>query len=169
MSNFGLTDAELQFLAAHVKPSSVVWEWGSGGTTAFLAPRCKRLTAVEHQAAFAASAIMEARFREHTNVSVLYVPPDYPYVEGGEYDGDATTFRHYVRCYTGQGVDVALIDGRARVACADHILNHAAFGPNPEMLIFAHDIERPQLAPILDMYREEERVERLALLRVRTD
>jgi hypothetical protein len=162
-----LTPDEMAFLVANVKPTDTVWEWGSGGTTAFLAPLCKRLTAVEHQPAFAASTIMEARVREHTNVSVLYVPPDLPYVEGTDDDGDLTTFRSYVEVYTGRNVDVVLVDGRARVEAFRHINERAQWGPDPEVALFLHDAQRPQYGAVFDWFREEARVERLSLLRAR--
>ena len=152
----------MEFLLANVEPSATVWEWGSGETTALLAQRCRHITTVEHQPVRAAQMALWSA-TTGVRVSVLSMP----YAEGGEDDGDLATFRSYVESYSGRGVDVVLIDGRARVECARWVAERAPFGPTPQMRIFAHDIERRQLAPILEMFREEKRIGRLALLRMR--
>lgn len=135
-----MTRAEVDFLAANIKPTDRVWEWGSGGSTLWLAERCRSVVSVEHQRQFAVDVIHDAP----SNVSVLYVPPELPYVEGTEDDGDYETFRSYVNAYTGQGIDVVLIDGRARLWCARHVAENAAYGPHPGMRFFLHDVERSQ-------------------------
>jgi len=167
VSYFGLSEKELEFLGAHVKSSDTAWEWGSGITTAFLAQRCRRVTTVEHIPSFAAQAILWAHNTGQRNVQVISAPPDLPYVEGGDDDGDLPTFRSYVESFVGKGVDVVLVDGRARIECVRYLLERAPFGPDPAVRVFVHDIDRPGLAPILEMMYEVERVERLALLRVR--
>lgn len=177
---FGLTEPELQFLASHVRLTDVVFEFGTGMTTSFLASRCKQLTAVEHIPTLAAQAVLCAYHSGQRNVSVLSVPPGMPYQDGGEDDGDLATFREYVQSYSGRGVDVVLLDGRARCAAALWIAERAPFGPHPGLKVFLHDVDRPQLEPIWKdqvvpgedgpltvraIFKEEERVGRLALLR----
>ncbi len=135
-----MTPEETAFLAAHLTPQSRVWEWGSGGSTLWLAARCSRVTTVEHDARHAALAILAAP----PNVSVLYHPPEFSYIEGTEDDGDLETFRSYVGAYTGELVDVVIIDGRARLWCARQVAEGAAFGPHDGMAIFLHDAERAQ-------------------------
>lgn len=157
----------MAFLAAHVKPSDVVHEWGSGLTTDFLARRCKRLTTVEHVPSFAAAAILSAHNNGLRNLTVVSAPPDLPYREGGEDDGDLATFRTYVEAYSGRCLDVCLVDGRARIECVRFALERAPFGPWPTTKFFVHDMDRPQLAPIAEMLDPVETVERLMLLKVR--
>jgi len=135
-----MTDEEIAFLESGLRPNHRVWEWGSGGSTLWLASRVKHVTAVEHQPAFAAALISEAP----SNVSVLYYPPEFPYEEGTEDDGDLETFRSYVCCYTGELIDVVIIDGRSRLYCARHAAENAHFGPHPEMSFYLHDADRPQ-------------------------
>lgn len=168
MSYFGLSEKELEFLGAHVKTTDTVFEWGSGITTAFLAQRCRRLTTVEHIPSFAAQAILWAHNTGQRNVQIISAPPDLPYVEGGEDDGDLATFLSYVETYTGKGVDVVLVDGRSRVECCRWLAERAPFGPHPDMAVFLHDCEREQYRPIFEMLSEEKRVGQLALLRMRT-
>ena len=156
----------MEFLLANVRPDDRVFEYGSGETTLRLVERCRYITCVEHKGVYAGRMI--AALYGRPNASVIYAPPDLPYVEGTPDDGDLATFRTYVESYVGKGIDVVLVDGRARVESVRYVLERAPFGPHPELRLFAHDIERPELAPILEMMREESRVGRLALLRVRT-
>ncbi len=142
-----MTAEEIDLLARTVRPWHRVWEWGSGGSTLWLASRCKAVTSVEHNATYAARAVLNAP----RNVSVLYVPPDGPYEEGGVDDGDLTTFRDYVESPRGTS-DVYLIDGRARVACAQWIRERAPFGPTDETRVFLHDAGREQYAPIFEAW-----------------
>lgn len=167
MSDFSLTKDEMELLADNIRPEHTAWEWGTGKTTVLLTQICRRVTSVEHQATHAAEAIIWARERARQNLSVIYAPPDLPYVEGTIDDGDLATFRRYVEGYSGRGVDVVLIDGRARVECARWVAERAPFGPHPDMAIFLHDAERPQYAEVFEILREEARVGRLALLRAR--
>lgn len=167
MQGFGLTGEEMSFLLANVRADDRVFEWGSGETTWQLAKRCRHVTTVEHQVDWAVVAVANAA-RMCRNASVIYAPPDLPYVEGTEDDGDLATFRTYVESYTGRGIDVVLVDGRARIEAVRYAVERAPFGPDPAMRFLLHDCERPQYAPIFEMLREESRVGRLALLRVRT-
>ncbi len=158
-----MTQEEIDLLARTVRPWHRVWEWGSGGSTLWLASRCKAVTSVEHNAFYAARAVMNAP----RNVSVLYVPPDGPYEEGGLDDGDLTSFRSYVET-ANYNSDVYVVDGRARTECCKYVRERALVGPSDKTLIFVHDFSR--YVEFFDGYPLLEVVERageLALLKVR--
>lgn len=167
MRGFGLTADELAFLGSRVGKPDTVWEWGTGESTFYLAYRCRRVISVEHQPPRAAEAVLRAANAGLTNVSILSIPPNLPYVEGTIDDGDLSTFRSYVESYVGRGIDAVVIDGRARIDCARFVVERAPFGPDPLTRFFLHDCERPQYAPIFEMLQEDSRVGRLALLRPR--
>ncbi len=154
---------EVALLERTILPSHRVFEWGSGGSTEWLARRCKHVTTAEHSAFHAAKAVLNASH----NVSVLYIPPDQPYIENGEDDGDLATFKTYVEAPKG-GADVYVVDGRARIECCKYIRERAQVGPADETLIFLHDFYRHeeffQGYPALEV---AERVGELALLKVR--
>jgi hypothetical protein len=135
-----MTDEEISFLEARLKPSDRVWEFGSGGSTRWFAGRCRHVTTVEHRPDFALRAIAGAP----ANVAVLFVPPSAPHVEGSG-DGDPASFSRYVETYQGRDVDVVLIDGRARVACARQV---AEKKPPRELRVFVHDAQRGAYRPI---------------------
>ena len=156
-----ISAAELQFMLSHVGPRDVVWEWGSGRSTLALARKAARVTTVEHDPAWAIKVTAQAA----PNVSVLHIPPNLPF--DNTTDGDGQTFASYVDSYSGLGVSVVLIDGRARVACARRVAETAPFGPNPGMRVFLHDCEREEYAPIMSYFMPKATEGRLMLLEVR--
>lgn len=145
---FSLSPEEFDFLKSRLLRTDTVWEWGCGATTTLFSYLCRKVTSVEHHPIYAARAVL-GMIR---GSSVLYVPPDLAFDAASQDDGDGDTFRSYVESYTGAGVDVVFIDGRARVACARRVAETAPHGPHPEMKVFLHDWERPEYEPI---WREE--------------
>ena len=138
MSDFGMTDDELQLLDANVTDRDVVWEWGCGASTLFLAERCKFVYAVEHQRVWFAKLLPKIP----SNVALLYVPQEHSIPEG--FDGDYSSHRRYVEAYNGKGIDVVVIDGRARVACLEQVAQRADYGPPDDMRVFLHDFGREE-------------------------
>src|SRR3990172_1447762 len=86
-----MSTEELDFLGQHIKPTDTVFEWGAGASTLWLAERCRGLTTVEHKRHVAQIVTLFAP----DNVSVVYAPPDHPYQEGTEDDGEPEVFRRY--------------------------------------------------------------------------
>lgn len=138
-----MTPAEIDLLERNLRPWMRVFEFGSGSSTEWLARRVRHVTSVEHNPFFAARAVLNAP----SNASVLYVPPDMPYSEGGADDGDWSSFRSYIEAYQGRGIDVVLVDGRARLEALRFVAERAPFGPTPDMLVFVHDVNRIELEP----------------------
>lgn len=173
-----MTPAETSLLERNLKRTDNVFEWGSGASTLWLAARVRHVTSVEHQIHFAEELLARLDATDGADVSLLFVPPNERYTEGTEDDGEFSAFRDYVSCYTGRGATVAIIDGRARVACARWIMECAQFGPSPSLRVFLHDAQREQYA---DIWRDDpergwkswfsvvERVDNLMLLAPRFD
>lgn len=171
-----LTDNELRFIGSHVGPTDRAFCYGGVGAGA-LAALCKRTVVVEHDAARAVELI-DAALDTFTvlasgTVSVVWAPADMP---GG--DDDLTTYRSFVQAYTGLGVDVVVIGGPAKVACARWVAERAPFGPHPSMRVFLLQADRPEYASIYTdtvvdeaivprCFDETERFERVALLKMR--
>ncbi len=153
-----ISESELKFLLSHVGPADSVWEWGSGRSTFAIASKVRHITTVEHDPSWAIKVMAQAR----PNVSVLHYPPDLPFDNAT--DGDGETFASYVAAYSGLGINAVLIDGRARVACARRVGETAPFGPNPGMRIFLHDCEREEYAPIMSYFLPKATEGRLMLL-----
>jgi len=161
--DYSLNLQEFEFLRSHLRPTDSVFEWGVGATTTLFSAVCRRVVSVEHIGVFSARSILALR----PNAALYHIPTDLP-VTDQLADGDYETFRSYVDCYQGQGIDVVLIDGRARVACARRVAETAPFGPHPGMRIFLHDWDRKEYAAIYSdpdgYFRMTEAVGRLALM-----
>lgn len=135
-----MTSEETAFLAEHIRRTDRVFEWGAGSSTLWLAARCRRLTSVEHNP-FVTRTLLQVL---PDNVSLLHIPPEHPFSDAKGGDGDLDTFRSYTEAYTGKGIDVVLIDGRARVACARQVAEIAQYAPHPGLKVFIHDANREE-------------------------
>lgn len=153
-----MSEAEAAFLARYISPEHTVWEWGAGVSTAWLAQRARNVWAVEHDRNWAVEVLSFAP----PNAAVLWVPPDLPI--DSDVDGDRESFRRYVMAYTGKGIDVVLVDGRARVDCLHQVAELAEYGPDPKMSVFLHDSLRPEYAALSLWWRVAECVESMARL-----
>ena len=125
--------AAARMIAAHVDRSSVVWEYGSGGSTLWLAARVGALTSVEHDPAWHARVRDELRGASLTNCRLLLVEPA----------GEEPRFAPYVETIRSQpagGLDLVLVDGRSRAAC----MVEAASRVRPGGLLVLDDSERPR-------------------------
>ncbi len=157
-----MTDSEKAFLASHLREKFRVWEWGSGASSRWLAERCLFVTSVEHDRGWAVEVINRLR----DNQALLFFQPG-PSFLGPPNDGTYDDFRDYVDSYTGQNIDLVLIDGRARVACARRVAEVAS-NSTQNILIFLHDCDREEYAPIWEKYFQEiSRVDNLMLLKRR--
>ncbi len=173
-----MTDAEIGLLERNLKPGDRVWEWGSGSSTLWLSKRVRSVTSVEHQRTWAEKVLTDLDGSGAADVSILFIPPNGLYVEGGEDDGDFGTFREYCQAFNGRGVDVVILDGRARVAAARWMVECAEFSLTPETRVFLHDVHRKQLDPVWcddpesgwkSYFSLVERVDNLVLLAPRFD
>lgn len=119
----------IQFLDQILTPESQVFEYGSGGSTLWLAKRASRLTTVEHNAEWFERVRQELELAKLSNCTLLLrepvpdVPPQHgtaiaarPYnspIEPGD-------FRHYVHAldsWPDSSLDLIVVDGRCRAAC----------------------------------------------------
>lgn len=158
MIGWSIDAAERELLAAHLRPTDHVLEWGSGASTPWIAARARHVTTVEHVGPWASRVIA----LNLANVTVCHVQPEPAWV-GDPDEGDGDTFRRYVQ--TGAAVvdvDVAVIDGRARVACAEALV----YARRPRV-IFVHDIQRPGYLPLFQLLKHRETVARLGCFEVR--
>lgn len=99
-----------------------VFEWGSGASTLFFAQRSASVESVEHSSAWydKVSSALEYRKLEafcHLAEAQEGFDPDFASAQKGF---ETKNFREYVEaidCYPDDGLDVILVDGRARCAC----------------------------------------------------
>ena len=118
-----------QFLAA--RPGARVFEWGSGGSTLWLAKRSESVISVEYDGSWADT--MQPLLPE--NVRLIREVPDRLTGAPGEVRSKRMGFRHldfadYVDAIAREEglFDLIVIDGRAREACLDRAMTKLADG-----------------------------------------
>lgn len=126
---FASTQKVEQFLAE--RPRARVFEWGSGGSTLWLAKRSESVISVEYDGSWADT--MEPLLPE--NVRLVREVPDRLSGAPGEVGSQRMGFRHLnfadyvdaIVCQEGL-FDLIVIDGRAREACLGKALTKLADG-----------------------------------------
>ena len=117
-----------------------VLEWGSGGSTVWLADRLPagaHLTSVEHHAAWFAK--VGERLGERENVTRVLAEPTGDMGRNATIDEEnAAHLGAYLDAPGGQKYDVIMVDGVARVAC----MERARELLNPGGVVFLHDAQR---------------------------
>lgn len=131
-----LTFAAIELIGSVLTPHSRAFEWGSGGSTLFLAQRCAEVVSVEHDQDWYERVKKEVAAREidnwqgHIETSQASNndkanPSDWEGYASGSDDFRGRHFRRYVEtidAYPDAYFDLILIDGRARPSCFKHAL-----------------------------------------------
>jgi GT2 family glycosyltransferase len=141
----------IAYLAQHVSGQAVVFEYGGGGSTLWLAKRVRQLTTVEHDAGWCANLDRTLRARNLTNVTLVASPPradaaaDSARLPNGITYGSSSwpgNFETYVKSidrFPDDSLDLVLVDGRSRAAC----VVHAARKVKPGGVLVLDDSDRP--------------------------
>lgn len=98
--SFGATKEVTRML----RPDSEIFEFGSGGSTLFLAARAKSVTCVEDSSDWAESVKTAAAAQSLTNVEVVHRPFDF-------WDTSRFGESDYLKSLTGKSYDVIVVDG----------------------------------------------------------
>ncbi len=105
------TYPSIYFLGPRIQPTWTVFEYGCGQSTLWWAAKVARLTAVEHDQAWAETM----RERVPANCSIVYRELEY----GGDYGREILQYRDTL-------FDVVVVDGRDRVNSARNSLERLA-------------------------------------------
>ena len=103
------------WLDAVVNENMRVFEWGSGGSTIFLAQRCQSVMSVEIDASWVERTMSRAEELGLDNVQVLHIAPSDPYYSS-------------VLALQPQKFDLIFIDGKERLRCAEAAIKKIAKG-----------------------------------------
>jgi hypothetical protein len=167
---WSLSDEEVAFLKSYLKPGQVVLEWGAGKTTLELSKLVKKYYSVEHDF-YWYNQILK---RKNKNVRLYFVAPNTPdrkYLRFSEKDdGSYSDFKNYVDFIENLSIyenkfDIVIVDGRARVDCVLKILPYIS----EETLVFLHNFDRYFYWKVLDYYNIEKIVDKLVLLKKKTE
>jgi len=122
-------------LAAVLNRSSNVFEWGSGVSTIWYARRVAAITSIEHDAGWFDKVSGWLREADLAGATVKHVPDE---------SGSFLSYSRAILEFPDSFFDLIAIDGRARVACAQHAV--AKLKPNGYLLL--DDSHRPRYQPI---------------------
>lgn len=151
-----ITIRALRWLEENVQQGWKVFEYGMGGSTLFFADRGCQIVSVEHHKDWYEK--VKNLLQENTAVSTHLAPP---LASGGnaaftsdfgEWQG--MTFETYVRIaetVADQSLDLALVDGRARVPCIKAIKQKI----KPDGYILLDNAERPRYQEGIDILQKE--------------
>lgn len=128
------------FLKA-IKPGMRVLEWGSGGSTLWLADRLPEratLTSIDHDTKW--NTVVREKIGPRDNVRLLLVPPAGPLGANATIEEEDPTHLHdYIHAVDGEKFDLIFVDGVARGTCMDH----ARTLLKPGGTVYLHDAHRP--------------------------
>lgn len=118
-----ITHRALHRLKEIIRPEMSVLEYGSGGSTLFLADRVKKLVSIEHDQSWA--EYVSINIQNDSNKKLYYIPPDENSSEeefrsnyGMSYAGNYfKTYTLKVLELSDESLDLLILDGMARPAC----------------------------------------------------
>lgn len=129
---------EVDLLLNSLKPTDIVLEWGSGGSTLEIAKRVRYLCSIEHDHKWYNKVLSQLP----TNAYLYHIERNKEEASG--HDGTFEDYEDYIQwpleSFSPKTFDVIFIDGRARSHCAK-----AAWTLLKEDgVIFIHDYRHPQ-------------------------
>lgn len=133
-----VTYPALRWLGGVLKPHHRVFEFGSGGSTLFLASRVSRVVSVEHDASWAAT--VRDRLPMNAELHLVATHGDEAILETG---GDYTD----VLLRQDGPFDLIVVDGRARNACVHAAVDKVA----PSGIVLLDDADRVLYGPSHDL------------------
>jgi hypothetical protein len=122
----------IPFLKKNVTKKSIVFEYGSGGSTVFFAERADKVISVEHDSSWYEK--LSSNIQTKKNIELVLITPSLQNPEvrdpssGDSYISSADAYNgysffkyaSYIDKYPDNHFDVILIDGRARPSCLKH-------------------------------------------------
>jgi hypothetical protein len=125
-----MTYRAIDWLNNHLKKGMNVFEWGSGGSTAFFARRAKHVYTVEHDLLWYQEVIGTLEKKAYDNVSITLVESvqcenikNWYTTSDPKYKNHS--FEQYIRVidtYPDGTFDIVIVDGRARPGCMKHAI-----------------------------------------------
>jgi predicted O-methyltransferase YrrM len=113
------------------RQSPIVFEYGSGASTIWLARRAASVISIEHDPAW--HAVVSKELAHYDNATLRLIEADREPVEeyvSGKKGWQGQSFQRYASSIDGESsqFDLIVIDGRARAACLAHAVKRLASG-----------------------------------------
>ncbi len=163
-----MTPAAIDILNAVLTPGMKGFEFGSGRSTLFIAPRVKELVSLEHDQQWFAHIEAELKDKKLSNVNYVKILPDggaskaigYPRSNYENYIMPATPATCYTQYYSyidqfpDASFDFIIVDGRARVECAQHAIPKL----KPGGMLILDNAERLRYRAVHNLLKEWKKV-----------
>ncbi len=131
-----MTPAAIDILTAVLTPDMKGFEFGSGRSTLFIAPRIGELVSLEHDEKWYKHIQDELKNKKLNTVQYVHIAPEkdssktigYPknnyenYLMPPAAASCYTKYYSYIDQYPNEHFDFVIVDGRARVECAQHAI-----------------------------------------------
>jgi len=139
----------IDWLGSHLTKDMRVFEWGSGGSTLFIAPRVKSIITIESSKRWYIKVLLSVIFNLVFNCRLKLILPEpasrqskqtEPYRSSGKYGH--LTYKKYVEAidsYPDVYFDLIIVDGRCRTQCLLHARTKVKRGGS----ILLDDADRP--------------------------
>jgi hypothetical protein len=133
-----ITLPAIDWLESYVTSYMNVFEWGSGGSTAYLARRVQHITSIEHDPAWFAKVKLYISLHHLQNIRLIFMPAEDVWSNEKEdpYRSTSSKHRQYrferyakaIDAFPDSSFDLIMIDGRSRAACLMHAKNKIKVG-----------------------------------------
>jgi hypothetical protein len=145
----------VEWLEATVTPAFSIFEYGSGGSTLYWARRAQQVVSIEHDRAWHARVAQVLAQQGIDNCTYRLIEPEpcasvtasveqnYRSTHPAYRDQTFARYVHAIDTYADASLDLILIDGRARLACA----RQAACKVKPGGFIVLDNTDRAEYAP----------------------
>lgn len=155
-----ITIDSLEWLKNYVKPGMRVFEYGMGGSTLFWLDKQCKVTGVEHDKAWFDNLMqilsrneeLDARF--FAGAKPTGEDPGDLAFQSDFMEWEGLNFKSYVQTaldIPDHSLDIAMVDGRARVACVSSIRQKV----KPGGILILDNSERPRYKSALDLLKTE--------------
>lgn len=163
-----MTPAAIDVLHALLTKDMSGFEFGSGRSTLFIAPRVKELVSLEHDQHWFKNIEAELKSKKLSNVQYVHILPandpsktiGYPKNNYENYIMPATpatcytAYYSYIDQYPDASFDFIVVDGRARVECAQHAIPKL----KPGGMLILDNAERLRYRAIHDLLKDWKKV-----------
>lgn len=154
MNGAWMHDRERELIEKYLTPDSVMFEWGSGGSTQHFSKLVKRIYSIENNKEWY-SKVSET-LQEVDNATLYYIPgePSSTFYHQSTYED----YREYIDAIEvpNEQFDLILVDGRARRLCAYKALEYL----KQDGVLVIHDwCERPPYWCVQDYYDVLEKID----------
>lgn len=151
-----LSAKEISKIESYLTPTSIMLEWGSGGSTIRFAPQVLHYFSIEHDLEW----YEKVRRVLPNNAEIFHVPNSLPRSFPNVKEEEFVDYINFVN-QLDISFDFVLIDGRARFWCAEKVKEHL----NPNATVFIHDWDRPHYHGVTEWYNIVEVVDKLVVLK----